>query len=168
MSMKAYEIRMHSRHGHRWTTAELQSLIGAWLRGESTANICKMFSLSESGLNKLVQRLRKDGIPLPERRRGHKAGRRNCPWTQGEIETLFRMISSGASTRDVANELDRTFYGVQNMILRLRGAEGVPLAARAHGRARLWDAQSLISGIASGSLPQVLEINQAKEAGAGE
>ena len=123
-----------------------------WLRGVETEEIALHFSITVNGLNKAVQRLRKNGIPLPLRRNGHKAGRCNKPWTQEEVETVVRMRNERASTNEIANTLDRTFFGVQAMILKLRGEEDVPVVSLGEGRRRLWDAERLRASVAGRGL----------------
>jgi transposase len=141
-----------NRPGRRWTTDELQKIIGMWLDDKDIAEIAAAFGLTTSGINHLVQRLRRNGIALPLRKRGHKAGRRDKSWTQEEIETLARMIGAGASTQEIANELHRTYYGANAMIQKLRNEEGVALPHRSHGRTRLWDAERLQAAIAGRGL----------------
>lgn len=139
-------------NGHRWTTEAFQELIGMWLRGVETEEIALRFGFTVNGLNKVVQRLRKNGIPLPLRRRGHQAERRNKPWTQEEVETIVRMRNERSSTADIAATLDRTFYGVQAMILKLRTVEDVPVISLGEGRRRLWDAERLRAAVAGRNL----------------
>ena len=146
------------KNGRRWTTEMFQELIGMWLRDVPMDEICLHFDITVNGLNKLAQRLRHNGIPLPMRKRGHKAGRRNKPWTQEEVETVVRMRNERASTQEIANTLDRTFYGIQAMILQLRNVEDVPVVSLGEGRRRLWDAERLRSAIAGRALMPVLAI----------
>ena len=130
------------RHGHRWTTKELQKLIGMWLREMEVKDICKHFQIAPTGLNKLIQRLRKNGVPLPLRKKGHKPDRYNKPWTQEEVETVVRMRNAGSSTSDIADALERSFYGAQGMILRLKN-EDIPIKSFGSGMRKLWDPQRL-------------------------
>lgn len=140
------------KNGRRWTTEQFQELIGMWLRDVPMDEMCLHFDITVIGLNKLVQRLRRNGIPLPLRKRGHKAGRRNKPWTQEEVETVVRMRNERASTQEIANTLDRTFYGVQNLILKLRNEEDVPVVSLGEGRRRLWDPEKLRAAVAGRGL----------------
>jgi biotin operon repressor len=150
---------MNRTNGNRWTTKKLQEFIGMWLRDISFDKISEHFGISQSGINKLSQRLRREGVPLPLRRRGHKAARRDRLWTQEEVETLVRMRNNKASTQEIANELHRTFYGVQAMILNLRNREHLGIKKLGNGRARLWDADRLRMAIAGrGLIAEVEEI----------
>lgn len=129
--------------GRRYTNKQLQTLIGMWLRDVSTEEICQHFGIQPTGLNKLVLRLRANGVPLPLRKRGHKPDRYNKPWTQEEVETVVRMRNEKRSTADIADAVDRSFYGVQALILRLRNVEGVPVLSLGGGMRKLWDPQRL-------------------------
>ena len=142
----------NDKNGNRWTTEKLQELIGMWLRGVESEEMAQHFGITIIGLQKLALRLRKNGIPLPQRRKGHKAERRNKPWTQEEVETVVRMRNERASTAEIATTINRTFYGVQNMILNLRNVEDVPVVSLGTGRRRLWDAQRLRDAIAGRNL----------------
>lgn len=137
--------------GHRWTTEEMQELIGLWMSGHDVAVIAKHFGISYSGLIKVVIRLRSNGIPLPLRKKGHRAGRKNLLWTQEEVETLVRMRANGASQSEIASELNRTFSGVAGMIVQLRNND-IDLQKLAAGRARLWDAERLRAAVAGRGL----------------
>lgn len=143
-------------NAHRWTTEEFQVLIGMWLRGASMDEMCARFGIALTGLNKVVQRLRKNGIPLPLRKNGHKAARRNKPWTQEEVETVVRMRNERASTTEIATALHRTFHGVQGMILKLRTEEDIPVVSLGEGRRRLWDADRLRAAIAGRNLLELV------------
>lgn len=140
------------KNGHRWTTEKLQEFIGMWLRNVPTEEMCIHFELTPNGLGKISQRLRKNGIPLPLRRQGHIAGRRNKPWTQEEVETVIRMRNERASSAEIANTLDRTFFGVQALILKLRNEEDIPVVSLGEGRRRLWDADRLRDSVAGRGL----------------
>ena len=141
--------------GHKWNTEELQELIGMWLRGVETYEICRRFDVQPTGLNKLILRLRKNGIPLPIRKQGHKPERYNKPWTQEEVETVVRMRNERRSTADIASAIDRSFYGVQALIMKLRNEEEVPVVSLGNGRRRLWDAERLRDACAARNLVAV-------------
>jgi transposase len=138
--------------GNRWTSEKLQEFIGLWLKGTELNDIAAHFGITGSGINKIAQRLRRNGVPLPLRKRGVKAGRRNQPWTQEEVEALIRMRAERRDTQEIAISLDRTFYGVQAMVIRLRSVEEIPLQKLGAGRARLWDADRLREAIAGRGL----------------
>ena len=139
-------------NGNRWTTERFQELIGMWLRDVPLEEIARHFGITQIGLQKVALSLRKNGIPLPYRKKGHKAGRKNKPWTQEEVETVVRMRNERANTQEIANSLDRTFYGVQNLILKLRNEENVPVVSLGEGRRRLWDADKLRAAVAGRGL----------------
>ena len=147
---------MTQRHDHKWTTKEFQKLIGMWLRDVPMEELCLTFNITSSGLNKAIQRLRQNGVPLPQRKRGHKPERYNKPWTQEEVETVVRMRNERRSTTDISNTLERSFYGVQSLIMKLRNEEDVPVVSLGSGMRRLWDAERLRSSIAGRSLMPTL------------
>lgn len=123
-----------------------------WLRDLPLRDICVHFGIQATGVNKLVLRLRKNGIPLPLRKRGHKPDRYNKPWTQEEVETVVRMRNERRSTADIAAALDRSFFGIQALIFKLRNEEDVPVVSLGTGRRRLWDAQRLRDAVAARNL----------------
>ena len=143
---------MKGNKGNRYSTEKLQELIGMWLRNVEMSEICRHYSLTPSGLNKLVLRLRKNGIPLPLRKNGHKPGRYNKNWTQEEVETVIRMRNERTSTADIAQAMDRSFYGVQALILKLRNEEDIPVVSLGRGMRRLWDPQRLRDSVAGRGL----------------
>lgn len=119
------------RNGHRWTTEELKRLMELWAGS------------TEHAVLKIVQRLRADGIPLSRRTKGHKHGRSNKPWTQEEIEYLFRRRLAGATDEEIAVDLGRSWSAVQNMVHVLR-KRGAPVAMKGNGVRRLWSVSALI------------------------
>lgn len=148
MSEQIAEKRPRRRdNGHRWTPGELQKLIGLWMKEHDTADIAQELNTTSYAINKLVGRLRRDGVPLKRKTQGHKPGRRNNPWTPEEVEYLVRRRLDKATAEQIAEELDRTFCGVQGMILRLR-AEGVPVGMLGRGVRRLWDPEKLKLAVA--------------------
>lgn len=130
-------------HGHRWTTEELQRFIALWLTPEqTTASIAETLGVSLASVNKVALRIRQNGVNLPYRRKGHIAGRKNTYWTQEEVEYFMRRRNEGATTEQIATELDRSYQGVQGMIQRLR-KEAVPFKMIGKGKHKLWDAEKL-------------------------
>lgn len=127
---------------HRWTDDESKRLIGLWLDGAELDRIAESFGTTRYAINKHVQRLRNEGIPLPRRNNGHKAGRRNKLWTQSEVEFLIRRRNENATAEQIAIELDRSFLAVQGMIQKLRKEE-VEVKRLGQGSRRLWDAGKL-------------------------
>src|SRR3989442_732689 len=107
-------------HGHRWTNEELQEYIKLYLSGKDSSEIANHFGVSISAVNKMALRMRKNGVMLPYKKRGHIAGRKNRQWTQEEVEYLVRRRNEGALTEEIASELDRTIYGVQGIICTLK------------------------------------------------
>jgi biotin operon repressor len=138
---------MKSVNGHRWSSAELKTLMAMWVDNKSLDVMSKELGVSRFAINKMVTRLRKEGIPLPKRTRGHEAGRRNHPWTQSEVEYLIRRREDKATCEQIAQELDRSFLGVQGMIQNLR-KQDVQVPMLGCGVRKLWNADSLKAAIA--------------------
>ena len=137
------------RHGHRWSTEEVRRLMVLWEdESKTAAEVAAELGATESACNRMVRRLRAEGVPLRRRRQGHKPFRACKLWTQEEIEFLFRRRLAGATVDDIAGELGRSFSAVQGMIHQLR-TEGVPVAMRGNGVRRLWDANALKAAAAS-------------------
>lgn len=134
------------RNDRRWTDDELKKLIGLWMGGVELDAIAAEFGSTRYAVNKLVGRLRRDGIPLPRRNAGHRAGRRNTLWTQSEVEYLVRRRNEKATAEQIAEELDRSFLAVQGMLQRLR-KEGVSVRQLGQGARRLWSADTLRAAI---------------------
>ena len=130
------------QHGHRWTEQELRTIISMWLNDVEFDEITARVNCSRAALQKVVQRLRKEGVPLPRRKNGHRAERVNKPWTQEEVEYLVRRRNENVSAEQIASELDRSFLGVQGMIQTLR-KEGVSVKMLGNGVRRLWNVESL-------------------------
>jgi biotin operon repressor len=139
------------QHGHRWTEEELRRLISMWLEGSEHEEIQKEFNCSRAAITKIVLRLRRDGVPLPRKIAGHKAGRANKPWTQSEVEFLVRRRNESISAEQIAVELDRSFFAVQGMIGTLR-KHGVRVRMLGSGVRKLWNAESLKGAIAGRGL----------------
>lgn len=138
-------------NGHRWTNDELLKLIGDWVSGIDIDEIAKSFQCTRFGINKQILRLRQDGISVPRRTSGHKAGRHNKPWTQAEIEYLVRRRNDKATAEQIATELDRSFFAVQAMIQTLR-KEKIPVKMLGMGVRRLWNPEVLKVSIAGRNL----------------
>lgn len=137
---------MQPKNDHRWTEQELRALIGLWLGGKELDEIATHFSTTRYAINKQVGRMRRDGVPLPRRKNGHVAGRRNTLWTQSEVEFLIRRRNERASAEVIAEELDRSFLAVQAMLQNLR-KEGVSVRKFGQGKRRLWDPDQLRAAI---------------------
>lgn len=127
---------------HRWTDSEMKELMGMWLGGKELDEICSHFDTTSYAINKIIGRMRKEGIPLPRRIKGHRAGRRNQLWTQSEVEYLIRRRKEKATAEDIALELDRSFLAVQGMIQRLRKEE-VKVERLGQGSRKLWNPEML-------------------------
>ena len=147
-------------YGHRWTDEEFKKLIGGWLEGKSLDELGREFSCTRHGIHKAITRLRKDGIPLPRRKHGHAAGRKNCPWTQQEVEYLVRRREDQVSADQIALELDRSFLAVQNMIALLR-KEGVEVKMLGMGVRRLWNPEILKAALVGRGLKKEENLAQA-------
>lgn len=128
--------------GHRWTDGEIKTLMSMWAQGYPPAEIAEALNATPFAIAKMVVRLRKSGIPLTRRKRGHVAGRSNQPWTQAEVEYLVRRRRERATMDEIATDLGRTPYGVAGMIQKLRG-EDVQVPMYGMGVRRLWDPTSL-------------------------
>jgi len=129
-------------NGHRWTIAELKKLMALWANKEELNDIADTLNVSRYAVLKQIQRLRKEGVPLERRTRGHISGRHNRPWTQAEVEYLIRRRSERATYEEVGNDLGRTYNAVCGMINKLR-KENVPVVMMGSGVRRLWDVESL-------------------------
>lgn len=143
--------------GHRWTTEELKLLMQLWASKEPISSIAEQLKSTTSAVLKMVNKLRKNGVPLERRTKGHIAGRANRLWTQGEVEYLLRRRLEKATADEIAVELGRTINGVTGMIQKLR-SEQVPIAMRGNGVRKLWDASALKSVLVqSDDLPSIEE-----------
>lgn len=149
--------------GHRWTTAELKALMQLWAAEESVPDIALKLNASTAAILKMVGRLRKNGIPLKRRIRGHIAGRANQSWTQGEVEYLLRRRIEKATCEEIGEELGRTWSAINAMIQKLR-SENVPVAMRGNGVRRLWNVHDLKAVAVQAPESEVIELNAAKEA----
>jgi biotin operon repressor len=147
--------------GHRWSTAELRVLMQGWAAKASVSEIADQLHVSEFAVLKMVNKLRKNGIPLERRTKGNFAGRLWKLWTQGEVEYLVRRRAEKATTEEIAVELGRTVNGVFGMISKLR-RENVPIAMRGCGVRRLWNADDL-KGVAL-QAPEILMIESSHPA----
>jgi transposase len=145
-----------SRHGHRWTEGELREFIGMYMREVDVKTVADHFGVTVASCSKIAVRLRKEGVPLPRRKQGHIAGRRNQPWTQEEVEYLTRRRREKATAEEIALELGRTFNGVQGMILTLR-KEGVDVGMLGNGVRRLWSPERIKMACAGRGLALVAE-----------
>lgn len=128
--------------GHRWTNEEIKSLMKFWVEEKTLTEIATELKVTQTALLKQIQRLRKNGIPLPRRRNGHITGVRNRNWTHGETEYLLRRRNEKATSEEIGAELGRTTNAVDGMIQQLR-KENVGVAMRGCGVRRLWDAEGL-------------------------
>lgn len=145
------QTSLRARNDRRWTEAEMRKLIGLWLAGKELDEIATEFQSTRYAINKLVGRLRRDGVPLPRRNAGHRAGRSNKLWTQAEVEFLIRRRNERATAEQIALELDRSFLAVQGMLQKLKN-EGVDVRKFGQGKRRLWDAEQLKGAIAGRGL----------------
>lgn len=128
--------------GHRWTTEELRTLMQMWAQEASMDEIATVLNVTKMAVYKQTLRMRKEGIPLARRKKGHIQGRKCAAWSQGEAEYLIRRRAEHATAEVIAGELDRSVMGVNGMIAKLR-KQGVPVAMLGCGVRRLWDAEQL-------------------------
>lgn len=127
---------------HRWTNDEIKSLMVLWGEEADVDEIATVLGTTRYALNKMVNRLRKEGVPLKHRTRGHKADRFYKPWSQGEVEYLLRRRGENATDEEIGTELGRSYCGVQAMVKNLRD-EGVEIPMRGRGMRRKWCPEQL-------------------------
>lgn len=125
-------------HAHRWTTDELKQLMSLWQSNESADDISALMGHSVHTINRMVGRLRKQGIPLKNHECGARKHRSYHAWSQGECEYLVRRRSDGATTEEIAIELNRTYAAVCGMIQQLRKGD-VQLRRLGSGRHAFYD-----------------------------
>lgn len=130
------------QHGHRWTMIELTNLMNLWQDNTSLQDIATHFHTTPRAIIHIVQRLRKQGVPLTRRTKGNKSGRSSKLWTQSEVEYLIRRREENASNEEISTELGRSELGVYGMIANLN-KEGVAIAMRGQGKHRLYNVDSL-------------------------
>lgn len=128
--------------GHRWTQEELVGLMAMWAEAKAPQEIADRLGVSAFAVAKMVVRLRKNGIPLERRRRGHPAGRANKPWTHAELEYLIRRRRERATLDEIALDLGRTHSAVHAMLSKMR-ADHVPVPMYGSGVRRLYDTNAL-------------------------
>jgi biotin operon repressor len=128
--------------GHRWTNEELVKLMKYWAADATLDAIATELSSTKTSILKQVQRMRKAGIPLKRRRKGHITDRVNTSWTQGEVEYLIRRRNDRATSEEIGSEIGRTPNAVDAMIQKLR-KDNVQVAMRGNGVRRLWDSEAL-------------------------
>lgn len=133
---------MKAQHGHRWTNEELKTLMRLWDEGVEIEEIAKGIGVSRYAVSKLVLQLRRNGIPLKRRVRGHRAERANQLWTQAEVEFLIRRRSEKATAEQIGTEMNRSFTAVQSMIARLR-RESINVQMLGAGVRKLWNPEIL-------------------------
>lgn len=128
--------------GHRWTTEELKLLMAMWAEDDPVPAIAEKLNATSAAVLKMVQKLRRQGIPLKRRTKGNVAGRSYKPWTQAEVEYLLRQRASGATLESIGFDLGRTWNAVNAMVQKMR-QESVPVAMYGQGKRRLWDVSEL-------------------------
>lgn len=148
-------------NGHRWTPEEVEKLMRLWAQGASPGAIGEEVGASTHAVLRMVQRLRKEGVPLERRTRGNHAGRNSKLWTQGEVEYLVRRRSESATIEEIAIALGRSWNGVSAMLAKLR-SENVPVAMYGQGRRRLWDAAALIATATQDPEAKIIALDEAQ------
>lgn len=123
--------------GHRWTNEEIKLLMKMWGEERTIDEIGEALNTTRYALNKMVTRLRNEGVPLKHRTKGNTADRAFNLWSQGEVEYLVRRRQEKATAEEIASELGRTYIAVQGMIQKLR-KEGVNVPMRGNGVRRKW------------------------------
>lgn len=154
-------------HGHRWTDDEIKSLMASWSENRHVNLIASDLNVSRAAVLKMVVRLRRNGIPLARRAKGHIAGRANKPWTQEEVEYLIRRREESETTEQIAVSLDRSWNAVQAMIQTLR-REKVKIKMLGCGVRRLWSVDRLMEsavgrGLIADDADNVIPIDSAKK-----
>jgi hypothetical protein len=139
-------------NGHRWTQEEMKALITLWGDDEPVEEIAKAFNVTVPGLNKVVCKLRRMGIPLQYRKRGNRAGRTGKLWSQSEVEYLIRRRAEAITAHQIAAEMNRTPYAISGMIERLR-REAIPVTMLGQGVKRLYDVTALKAMFADPTSP---------------
>ncbi len=133
---------MKNTNGHRWTNDELKSLMALWAEHEALDVMAAKLGVTRYSILKQIQRLRKEGIPLERRKKGHVSGRSNQLWTQEEVQYLMRRRSEGGTYEEVSTELGRSFNAICGMVNKLR-KENIPIAGEGRGLHRQWDTEAL-------------------------
>jgi biotin operon repressor len=142
---------MKAQNGRRWTTDQLKQIMKLWNENMSLSEIASFFNSTNSAINKIILRMRREGIPMPRRTPGHQFGRVNKLWTQSEVEYVIRRRNEKATAEIIAAELSRSYLGVQNLIQKLR-KEDVPVQMLGQGCRRLWSPEILKVAIAGRGL----------------
>lgn len=145
--------------GHRWTNDELRQLMKMWAEEETLPLIATALNVTTAAVLKMVNKLRKNGVPLVRRKRGHVAGRSNRLWTQGEVEYLIRRRNEKATSEEIAVELGRTWNAVGAMILNLR-QQDVPVGMLGSGVRKLWNADALKAVAIQSPESNIIELDQ--------
>jgi biotin operon repressor len=130
--------RLLKPNGHRWTNAEIKTLMAMWSNDASLKKIAAKIGVSTTAIGKMVVRLRGEGIPLKKRTRGHIAGRTNNPWSQSQIDYLISRRANRATVEEIAMETGRTVIAINAMIQTLR-REGVEVPRFGSGCHRKWN-----------------------------
>lgn len=130
--------RLLKANGHRWTNDEIKILMRLWAEDKSLTEIGEELGVTKHAAQKMVVRLRSEGIPMKHRTRGHVAGRKNNPWSQSQVEYLIRRRAERATVEEISHELERSEQAVHAMIQTLR-KEGVHVTRFGGGMRRKWN-----------------------------
>lgn len=155
--------RTTHNYGHRWTQAQVKRLMEMWGHRASVETIAAKLDVTKNAVAKMVVRLRKEGVPLERRTRGHVAGRRNKPWTHAEVEYLIRRRAEKATCEEIGLELGRTVSAAAGMVQKLRG-ESVPVAMLGCGVRRLWDPEALKAMTAARDDTEIIQLGDRRAA----
>lgn len=123
--------------GHRWTNEEIKVLMRMWEAGSSVEVISDKLNSTAYAINKMIVKLRSNGIPLSRRDKGNRPGKKGKAWTQPEVEYLVRRRQERATAEEIGAELDRTYCSINAMIQKLR-AEEVKVECFGQGVRRKW------------------------------
>lgn len=91
-------------NGRRWTPEMRADLITLWNQGMDLAEIGQRIGATRLSCLKMVQRMRKDGAPLPHRAAGNYAGRKIKRWTEEDIGELIELRNQGVVVEELCGK----------------------------------------------------------------
>ena len=133
---------MKFNYGNRWTMDKLTDLMRMWDSGKELDTIASELNSTPNAIRKVIQRLRKNGVPLIRRTKGRVSGRSSKYWSQGEVEYLVRRRKENATNEEISVELGRSECAIAGMVSNLR-INDVPIPLKGYGMRRLYNTDSL-------------------------
>jgi len=130
--------RIIKNNGHRWTNEEIKGLMKMWAADMPVQEIATLLKSTKFAIQKMVTRLRQEGVPLKRRTRGRIAGRKGNPWSQSQIEYLLKRREQRATAEEIADDLGRTVISINAMLQTLR-KEGINVPVFGSGCRRKWN-----------------------------